>query len=161
MELEMIKTMALFALSIFMLVACGEAGDAQLEKNASSETEAVESAASETAGNDGLGVGPVKSVTIGALDAAMAKEGEDLFTKNCTACHKIEAKFVGPALAGVTERRKPEWIMNMIMNPEQMVKEDPVAKELLAEFLAPMANQHITEEQARKIVEYFRQVDSK
>jgi len=155
----MIKTMALFAISLFMLVACGEAGDAQLEKNASNETEAV--ASGESVGNDGLGVGPIKSVTIGALDAAMAKEGEDIFAKNCTACHKIDAKFVGPALAGVTERRKPEWIMNMIMNPEQMVKEDPVAKELLAEFLAPMANQNITEDQARKIVEYFRQVDSK
>jgi len=73
----------------------------------------------------------------------------------------MDSRFVGPALAGVTERRKPEWIMNMIMNPEQMVKEDPVAKELLAEYLAPMANQNITEDQARKIVEYFRQVDSK
>jgi mono/diheme cytochrome c family protein len=157
----MIKTMALFAISLFMLVACGEAGDAQLEKNASSDTEAVESAGSETGGNDGLGVGPVKSVTLGDLDAAMAKEGEDIFTKNCAACHKMDSRFVGPALAGVTERRKPEWIMNMIMNPEQMVKEDPVAKELLAEYLAPMANQNITEDQARKIVEYFRQVDSK
>jgi len=157
----MIKTMALFAISLFILVACGEAGDAQLEKNASSDTEAVESAGSETGGNDGLGVGPVKSVTLGDLDAAMAKEGEDIFTKNCAACHKMDSRFVGPALAGVTERRKPEWIMNMIMNPEQMVKEDPVAKELLAEYLAPMANQNITEDQARKIVEYFRQVDSK
>jgi mono/diheme cytochrome c family protein len=157
----MIKTMALFALSVFLLVACGEAGDAQLEKNASSDTEAVGSAAGGAAGNDGLGVGPVKSVTIGELDPAMAKEGADLFEKNCTACHKIDTKFVGPALAGVTERRKPEWIMNMIMNPEQMVKEDPVAKELLAEYLAPMANQHITEDQARKIVEFFRQNDSK
>lgn len=153
--------MALFVLSMFLLVACGEAGDAQLEKNASSETEAVESAAGETAGNDGLGVGPIKSVTIGDLDKAMAAEGETLFTTNCAACHKIDKRFVGPALAGVTERRKPEWIMNMIMNPEQMVKEDPVAKELLAEYLAPMANQSITEDQARKIVEYFRQVDSK
>ena len=157
----MIKTMALFAISMFLLVACGEAGDAQLEKNASSETEAVESGAGETAGNDGLGVGPIKSVTIGDLDKAMAAEGETLFTTNCAACHKIDKRFVGPALAGVTERRKPEWIMNMIMNPEQMVKEDPVAKELLAEYLAPMANQSITEDQARKIVEYFRQVDSK
>lgn len=157
----MIKTMALFVLSIFLLVACGEAGDAQIEKNASSDTEAIEPGASESAGNDGLGVGPVKSITLGDLDAAMAKEGEDLFEKNCTACHKLDKRFVGPAIAGVTERRKPEWIMNMIMNPEKMVKEDPVAKELLAEYLAPMANQNITEDQARKIVEYFRQVDSK
>lgn len=153
--------MALFAFSIFVLIACGEAGDAQLENNVSKETETIKSVTSETAGNDGLGVGPIKSVSLGELDKAMAAEGETIFTKNCAACHKMDKKFVGPALAGVTERRKPEWIMNMIMNPEQMVKEDPVAKELLAEFLAPMANQNITEDQARKIVEYFRQVDSK
>ncbi|MCB0702601.1 MAG: cytochrome c [Candidatus Kapaibacterium sp.] len=157
----MIKTMALFALAIFMLVACGEARDAQLEKNASNETEKVEPSSNESGGDDGLGVGPIKSVTLGDLDENMAKEGEELFTKNCAACHKIDKRFVGPALAGVTERRKPEWIMNMIMNPEQMVKEDPVAKELLAEYLAPMANQNISEDQARKIVEYFRLVDSK
>jgi hypothetical protein len=47
--------------------------------------------------------------------------------------------------------------MNMILNPEQMVKEDPIAKKLLVEYnMAPMANQNLTEEQARKILEYFR-----
>lgn len=158
----MIKKIALSALTILLLVACGESGDAQLEQNASNNTETVESTSGNSnSGNDGKGVGPIKSVTIGDLDVAMAKEGEEIFEKNCTACHKMDKKFVGPALAGVSERRKPEWIMNMIMNPEQMVKEDPVAKELLAEFLAPMANQHITEDQARKILEYFRQNDSK
>lgn len=158
----MIKKIALTILTILLLVACGESGDAQLEKNSSNNTESVESTSGgSNSGNDGKGVGPIKSVTIGDIDAAMAKEGQELFEKNCTACHKIDKKFVGPALADVSERRKPEWIMNMIMNPEQMVIEDPVAKELLAEFLAPMANQHITEDQARKILEYFRQNDSK
>jgi hypothetical protein len=55
------------------------------------------------------------------------------------------------------DRRSPEWIMNMILNPEQMVKEDPIAQQLLVEYnMAPMANQGLTEDQARKIVEYFR-----
>lgn len=157
----MIKTIVLFNLSLLLLIACGEAGDAQLERNASKNNESVKSAAEGTATNDGLGVGPIKSVTLGDLNKAMATEGETIFTNNCAACHKMDKRFVGPALAGVTERRKPEWIMNMIMNPEQMVKEDPVAKELLAEYLAPMANQNITEDQARKLVEYFRQIDSK
>ena len=47
--------------------------------------------------------------------------------------------------------------MNMILNPEQMVKEDPLAKELLIEFNgSPMANQGLTEEDARAVLEYFR-----
>ena len=37
-----------------------------------------------------------------------------------------------------------------------MVKEDPIAKQLLQEYLSPMANQNLTEEQARSIPEYFR-----
>ena len=44
----------------------------------------------------------------------------------------------------------------MIMNPEEMVEKDPAAKALLAEYLAPMANQNITEEEARAILEFFR-----
>jgi hypothetical protein len=55
------------------------------------------------------------------------------------------------------ERRTPEWIMNMILNPEEMIKNDPIAKQLLIDFnLAPMANQHLTQDEARKILEYFR-----
>ena len=104
------------------------------------------------------GIGPVKSLPLPQLiNVTMAKEGEELFKIKCTACHKIEQKYIGPALKGVTERRTPEWIMNMILNPEQMVKEDPIAKQLLATHLSPMANQHLTEQEARKILEYFRQ----
>jgi cytochrome c len=47
--------------------------------------------------------------------------------------------------------------MNMILNPDQMVKEDPLAKDLLIEFNgSPMANQGLNEEQARAVLEYFR-----
>jgi len=46
--------------------------------------------------------------------------------------------------------------MNMIMNPEEMVAKNPAAKQLLAEYLAPMANQNISEDEARALLEYFR-----
>ncbi|MDH3321965.1 MAG: cytochrome c, partial [Flavobacteriaceae bacterium] len=55
-----------------------------------------------------------------------------------------------------TERRSPEWIMNMILNPEVMVVENETAKQLLIEYSAPMANQSLTEDEARAILEYFR-----
>jgi hypothetical protein len=49
--------------------------------------------------------------------------------------------------------------MNMILNPDQMVKEDPLAKKLLMEYNgSPMANQNLTEEEARAVVEYFRTI---
>lgn len=103
------------------------------------------------------GVGPITSVTLGELDNALVTEGETIFKAKCTACHKISKKFVGPALKGITERRTPEWIMNMALNPEGMVAEDPIAKQLLLEYNgAPMANQNLTEEEARALLEYFR-----
>ena len=102
------------------------------------------------------GIGPITSVEIGPLDQAMADQGAEIFQAKCSSCHKTDERYIGPSIGGVTERRTPEWIMNMIMNPDEMVKKDPIAKELLAEYLAPMANQNISEDEARKIYEYFR-----
>jgi len=105
------------------------------------------------------GIGPIKQVVLGELDQALAAQGEEVFKKMCSACHKPTEKFIGPAPKGILERRSPEWIMNMILNPEEMVKSDPIAKQLLVEAnLAPMANQHLTEEQARMVLEYFRTI---
>jgi hypothetical protein len=44
----------------------------------------------------------------------------------------------------------------MILNPEVMIAKNATAKALLAEFSAPMANQHLTEDEARAVLEYFR-----
>jgi mono/diheme cytochrome c family protein len=106
------------------------------------------------------GTGPISSVTLGEIDEEMAAEGQEIFKAKCSACHKMSKRFVGPGLAGVTERRTPEWIMNMILNPEKMVAENEAAKKLLAEYLSPMANQSLTEKEARAILEYFRTVPS-
>lgn len=102
------------------------------------------------------GVGPITSITLGEIDQALVTEGEVLFKAKCTACHKISKRFVGPGLKGVTERRTSEWIMNMILDPEGMVKNNEIARQLLVEYSAPMANQSLTEKEARAILEYFR-----
>ncbi len=103
------------------------------------------------------GIGPVKEVVVlGALDQALADRGKTTFDGKCTACHKMAEKYVGPALGEVTTRRSPTFIMNMILNPQEMVERHPVGKQLLAEHMTFMANQGITVEEARAIVEYLR-----
>ena len=104
------------------------------------------------------GVGPVTSVNLPPeIDQALAATGEGIYNQMCLACHRIGQKFIGPAPNGVLERRSPEWVMNMILNPEGMVKEDMLAKDLLMEFNgSPMANQGLTQDQARAVLEYFR-----
>lgn len=151
---------ALFISMPILLSSCG--GDNSEKKEIKDPIKKVEKkveTATETSGPN-YGIGPIAKgdVTLGdAIDTSMAEQGKEVYAKMCTACHKPDKKFIGPAPKGVLSRRTPEWIMNMILNPEQMVKEDPTAKALLMEFNgAPMANQNLTKEQARQVLEYFR-----
>jgi mono/diheme cytochrome c family protein len=137
-----------------LMTSCGGSEDKSADTKT---TEPVEIYTPKAKANP-LGIGPVKSeVVLGDFNADLAAEGEAIFTQMCTACHKMDKRHVGPALGEVLDRRNAAWVMNMILNPEEMVKEDPTAKELFAEYLSPMANQNLTEEQARAVIEYFRQ----
>lgn len=102
------------------------------------------------------GIGPISAFTPEEVDPAVATVGEEVFTVKCSACHKISERYVGPALADVTTRRSPAYIMNMILNPEEMVQRHPEARALLAQFMTPMANQNLTEEEARAVLEFLR-----
>lgn len=146
-----LKVFVLAVLAV-VLTSCG--GGEKKEESASKAA-----AASENVELDPMkdkGIGPIKSVTLGEIDENLAATGKDVFKAKCSACHKTTKRFIGPAMAGVTERRTPEWIMNMILNPEEMVQKNPAAKKLLEEYLSPMANQSLTEDEARQILEYFR-----
>jgi mono/diheme cytochrome c family protein len=107
------------------------------------------------------GIGPITEVKLGPIDQNLVKKGKEIFDSKCASCHKLEERYVGPPLKGVTKRRKPEWIMNMILNPTEMEQKDPIAKQLLAEYLTQMTFQNVSQEDARAILEYLRSVDEK
>ena len=103
------------------------------------------------------GIGPVKEpIELGAIDAAMAATGKAVFDAKCTACHKMDTLYIGPALGEVTARRSGAFIMNMILNPQEMVERHPVGKQMLAERMTFMANQGLTRDEARAVLEYLR-----
>jgi cytochrome c5 len=159
-KIQFLKPMALSALVAFF-AACG-GGEGNDEADAAESSDPV-SYTEEAKKSDepNRGIGPIKHIELTAIDDDLALEGEETFNKMCTACHKMDERHVGPPMAGVTERRTPEWIMNMILNPDEMTKKDPDAYALIAEYIAPMANQSLTEEQTRAILEYFRKYDNK
>ena len=102
------------------------------------------------------GIGPVDEVvSLESLDPDMVESGAEVFRTKCSACHKMSERYVGPALGDIFETRSPAYVMNMILNPEGMLKEHPEAKKMLGQFLTPMPNQNLTREQARSIVEYL------
>lgn len=152
---------ALLGAGCLFLVSCG--GETKTDETASTESEEHVELADDPnapAEDNGLGVGPVKTVDVASFDPKLAETGKSLFEAKCTACHQLsDQKVVGPGLKGVTERRKPEWIMNMIINPTEMTQKDPQAKKLLAEHLTQMTNQNVEEKDARALLEYLRQND--
>lgn len=161
------KFLTLVTLIALFLSSCGDAkkddkpseAPAKEEVKTESNKEAVTSEKIDLTAPtlDNKGIGPIKNLTLNAtIDEAMVAKGKEIYKINCTACHKIKKRYIGPALKGVTERRSPEWIMNMILNADEMLKNDPVAKALITEYNAPMAQQQISEEDARAILEYFR-----
>lgn len=94
------------------------------------------------------------------LNAQWISEGKSIYDLKCSACHKLSnEKLVGPGWQGVTHRRKPEWILNMITNVDMMLEKDPQAQRLLEECLVRMPNQNLTLDEARKVLEFQRSND--
>lgn len=106
------------------------------------------------------GIGPVKQkMDLAPIDPRLVKQGKEIFETKCSACHKLDERYVGPAQRDVIERRTPEYIMNFMLNPEENYKKHPEAKKMLAEYMTQMPNQNISFDEARAILDYFRQVD--
>ncbi len=100
------------------------------------------------------------SVSLGALDAALAAKGKAIAGTKCFSCHKTtDEKLVGPGWKGVTQRRAAHWIMNFITNPDPMIDKDPEVQAQLELCLVRMPNQNLAENEAREIVEFMRQND--
>jgi len=157
------KLLVLFALGAF-IAGCGGKEKKEEKKEGfemsrtKKEEKTVEPAEGVPVDLNNKGVGPVTSVDFAdEIDSEMAAKGEQTFKAICTACHAPEQRMIGPALKGVYERRSPEWVMNMILNPDGMLKEDPIAKALLKEYNnAIMLNQNLSQEDARAVSEYLR-----
>ncbi len=117
--------------------------------------------ASKTVNLENKGIGPIDSIAIREeIDEELAGIGEEVYTQKCIACHKVGSTFIGPPPNGILKRRSPEWVMNMILNPEEMLQKDPLAKALFMEFDGQlMTNQQVTIEEARALLEYFRTLD--
>ena len=107
------------------------------------------------------GTGKFTHVDIGnKLDVSMAAIGEKTYGVKCSGCHKLtDEKLVGPGWKGVTDRHKPEWIMNFVTNTDEMLNKDPKAQAQLEICLVRMPNQSLTDDDARHLYEFMRKND--
>lgn len=141
----------------FTLAGCGaqpEAGD----RAAAAGTTGSSTSPAQPALPAGLDQGPRAGES--GYDEAMAKAGESLFqAKGCSACHAFGKRVTGPDLAGVSMRRTAAWMEQQILHPDRMVKQDPTARALFAQFALQMPNQGLTADEARDVIEYFKHRD--
>ena len=94
------------------------------------------------------------------LNQQWVTAGKGTYELKCQACHKLTAeRLVGPGWQGVTQRREPHWIMNMITNVEMMLEKDPEAQKLLEQCLVRMPNQNLSKDQSRQVLEFMRSND--
>lgn len=133
------------------LMACGGGSP---ESSSTSQGSAPAPAAKT---DDGKGVGEITTVSLNdPLNQDMVVRGKGIYEMKCSACHRLTAqRVVGPGFSGVTERRQPEWIMNMITNTDAMLEQDPQAQALLEECLTRMPNQNVSVGDARDILEFL------
>ncbi|MFD1628738.1 cytochrome c3 family protein [Pseudopedobacter beijingensis] len=80
--------------------------------------------------------------TAGGAEAVVgdAAAGEALFKANCTSCHAVDKRVMGPALAGVDQRHDKVWLHKWIKNAPAMVAAgDAAAVKIFNEYnQAPM-----------------------
>ncbi len=103
------------------------------------------------------GIGPITQVNLRAIDPEKVARGAEVFQLKCSACHKLDERYVGPPLGAVLDRRSPEFVLNMMLNSWEMTQKHPEVKKMLAEFYTPMPDQNLTEEDAFAVLDYIRQ----
>jgi cytochrome c551/c552 len=154
----------------FMFAACGGSNDNDHDAAATTDTEATtaDTAASETATtgenpsyDPERGEGKFHDMDLpDKIDPKMAAEGQKIAELKCQSCHKMTSeRLVGPGWKGVTERHKPEWIMNFMTNTDEMIDKDPKAQAMLEICMVRMPNQNLSDQEARDILEFMRKND--
>lgn len=138
-----------------VLTGCGSREQAESAAKAAPKPEDILAKTPEVHGVE------VKSVELTKpLKQDWVAAGRAIYDGKCLACHKLTGdKVVGPGWAGVTKKRQPVWIMNMITNVDVMLEKDAEAQKLLEQCLVRMPNQNVTVEDARKILEFMRHND--
>ena len=150
-------------LFVTTLTACGSSNDKKengfkFKRTAKEEVKAHKEKSTTPIDLNNVGIGPIDKLDFEeTINTTWADTGAAAFKAKCTACHKTDKKLIGPSMEGIYERRHPAWVMNMLLNPTEMVKKDPIAKALLAEYNnILMINQNLSQEEARAIAEYLR-----
>lgn len=89
--------------------------------------------------------------------AVVASDGAALFDANCTQCHQVHRKVIGPALAGINDRQTETWLIPWIKNSQKVIASgDEYANKIYEEYgKTQMQAFHLTDDEIRSILAYI------
>jgi hypothetical protein len=102
------------------------------------------------------GYGPIKKLNLDPINDSVMKFGLKTFNSKCTSCHTMEYKNSGPDLSDILSRRQPEWVMNYLLNHQEMLAKDSIAIKTNIKFENDCNLNSINQDEAYAILEYFR-----
>ncbi len=147
------KVAILLAAGVTALVVVGCGGGGATDQEAPGSTPSPNAAAGGPV--SALNQGPMAIETV-KYNPGMADWGEKAFAKrSCTTCHTLGEKKQGPDLTGVAARRTEAWMRKMITDPEWMVKNDPIARDLYGKYALEMANQQVPDQDVDAIIQFL------
>ncbi|NNF08251.1 MAG: c-type cytochrome [Candidatus Eisenbacteria bacterium] len=146
---------ALIVMAILAVITLWACSDPAANKSSSGNAAATNS-------------GPVSALNTGKMaietvrvNPGLAEFGAEVFKKRaCGTCHAVGQRKQGPDLSGVASRRTEKWLHKQITDPEWMLKNDPIARELMAEYALQMSNQQVPEQEVKALIHYFVQESS-
>ena len=148
------NTIYLLLLVTFLVPACIDKNPSRKEKL---DLQELTKNQAEEHGNE---ITPQDVQLSNPLNVQWVTGGQNIYDVKCASCHKLtDEKLVGPGWKGVTKKRQPHWIMNMITNVDMMLEKDPEAQRLLEECLVRMPNQNLSKNDARQVLEFMRNND--
>lgn len=90
-------------------------------------------------------------------EAAEVAAGDALFKANCAQCHAVNEQVVGPALAGISQRRPVSWLIPWIKNSSKVVASgDDYAVALFTKFnKQQMPSFALSDKEIKSIISYI------
>ena len=98
------------------------------------------------------------------VTAQTVEEGEKLYKANCTACHQIDSKLIGPSLRGVSDKYSEEWLIKWIKNSAELIASgDADAIAIYEEYnKSPMtAFPYFSDDDVKNILAYIEEAPEK
>jgi mono/diheme cytochrome c family protein len=89
---------------------------------------------------------------------AQAQDGKELFQKQCASCHTLGGgDGVGPDLKDAGSKRRTDWLVKIITEPDKLTAEkDPAQLELVKKYGMEMPKLGVSREDAQKIAAFLQ-----